>query len=138
MMCQELRRDAMATFPDDDLIVRALFEGEQQVQQLGDSLKELKSALHQQRKKFQELESLRTDFRRRRYDQAGYSFSDGALISAMLVTLSTAGSISIVYGECWNNSSDTALGELIPPLAPAVLGAVPYGEGDVARFSWGM
>ena len=82
---QELRRDAMATpFPDDDLIVSRLFEGEQQVQQLGDSLKELKSALHQQRKKLQELESLRTDFRRRRYDQAGYSFSDGALISAML------------------------------------------------------
>ena len=82
---QELRRDAMATpFPDDDLIVSRLFEGEQQVQQLGDSLKELKSALHQQRKKLQELESLRTDFRRRRYDQAGYSFSDGALIAAML------------------------------------------------------
>ena len=82
---QELRRDAMATpFPDDDLIVSRLFEGEQQLQQQGDSLKELKSALHQQRKKLQELESLHTDFRRRRYDQAGYSFSDGALIAAML------------------------------------------------------
>ena len=82
---QELRRDAMATpFPDDDLIVNRLFEGEQQVQQLESSLKELKSALHQQHKKLQELESLRTDFRHRRYDQAGYSFSDGTLIAAML------------------------------------------------------
>jgi hypothetical protein len=82
---QELRRDAMATpFPDDDLIVNRLFEGEQQVEQLENSLKELKSALRQQHKKLQELESLRTDFRHRRYDQAGYSFSDGALIAAML------------------------------------------------------
>ena len=27
---------------------------------------------------------MRTNFRRRRYDQAGYSFSDGALVAAML------------------------------------------------------
>jgi RimJ/RimL family protein N-acetyltransferase len=82
---QELRRDAMATpFPDDDLIVNRLFEAERQVQQLESSLKELNNALHQQHKKLQELESLRTDFRHRRYDQAGYSFSDGALIAAML------------------------------------------------------
>jgi hypothetical protein len=82
---RELRRDAMATpFPDDDLIVNRLFEGEQQVEQLEDSLRELKNALRQQHKKLQQLESLRSDFRRRRYDQAGYSFSDGALIAAML------------------------------------------------------
>lgn len=82
---RELRRDAMATpFPDDDLIVNRLFEGEQQLQQLEDSLKELKSVLRQQHKKFQELESLRYDFRRRRYDQAGHGFSDGALVAAML------------------------------------------------------
>jgi hypothetical protein len=82
---RELRRDAMATpFPDDDLIVNRLFDGEQQVEQLEDSLRELKSALRQQHKKLQELELLRTDFRRRRYDQAGYGFSDGTLIAAML------------------------------------------------------
>ena len=82
---RELRRDAMATpFPDDDLIVNRLFEREQQVQQLETSLNELKTALRQQHKKLQELESLRSDFRRRRYDQAGYSFSDGSLIAAML------------------------------------------------------
>jgi rubrerythrin len=82
---RELRRDAMATpFPDDDLIVNRLFEGEQQVEQLEDSLRELKNALRQQHKKLQQLESLRSDFRRRRYDQAGYSFSDGSLIAAML------------------------------------------------------
>jgi len=82
---RELRRDAMATpFPEDDLIVNRLFEREQQVQQLETSLNELKSALRQQHKKLQELESLRSDFRRRRYDQTGYSFSDGTLIAAML------------------------------------------------------
>ncbi|MGB7932342.1 MAG: hypothetical protein WCH04_08960 [Gammaproteobacteria bacterium] len=82
---RELRRDAMATpFPDDDLIVNRLFEREQQVQQLETSLNELKTALRQQHKKLQELESLRSDFRHRRYDQAGYSFADGNLIAAML------------------------------------------------------
>jgi hypothetical protein len=82
---RELRRDAMATpFPDDDLIVNRLFEREQQVRQLETSLDELKTALRQQHKKLQELESLRADFRRSRYDQAGYSFSDGSLITAML------------------------------------------------------
>ena len=82
---RELRRDAMATpFPDDDLIVNQLFEREQQVQQLETSLLELKNALRQQHKKLRELESLRADFRRRRYDQSGNSFSDGTLIAAML------------------------------------------------------
>ena len=82
---RELRRDAMATpFPDDDLVVNRLFEREQDVQELETSLNELKGALRKQHKKLQELESLRSDFRGRRYDQAGYSFSDGALIAAML------------------------------------------------------
>lgn len=82
---RELRRDAMATpFPDDDLIVNRLFEREQQAQQLETSLNELKTALRQQHKKLQELESLRSDFRRRRYDQVGYGFADGSLIAAML------------------------------------------------------
>jgi len=82
---RELRRDAMATpFPDDDLVVNRLFEREHQVQQLETSLNELKRALRQQHEKLQELESLRADFRRRRYDQSGYSFSDGTLIAAML------------------------------------------------------
>jgi hypothetical protein len=82
---RELRRDAMATpFPDDDLVVNRLFEREQDVQELETSLNVLKGALRKQHKKLQELESLRSDFRGRRYDQAGYSFSDGALIAAML------------------------------------------------------
>jgi hypothetical protein len=82
---RELRRDALATpFPDDDIIVNRMFEREQQVQQLETSLGELKNALRQQHQKLQELESLRTDFRRRRYDQPGYGFSDGTLISAVL------------------------------------------------------
>ena len=82
---RELRRDAMATpFPDDDLVVNRLFEREQDVQELETSLNELKGALRKQHKKLQELESLRSDFRGRRYDQAGYSFSDGSLIAAML------------------------------------------------------
>jgi len=82
---RELRRDALATpFPDDDMIVNRMFEREQQAQQLEASLVELKKALRQQHQKVQELESLRTDFRRRRYDQPGYGFSDGTLIAAML------------------------------------------------------
>jgi hypothetical protein len=82
---RELRRDALSTpFADDDIIVNRMFEREQQAQQLETSLGELKKALHKQHRKLQELESLRTDFRRRRYDQPGYGFSDGTLIAAML------------------------------------------------------
>ena len=82
---RELRRDALATpFPDDDIIVNRMVEREQQVQQLDTSLVELKKALQQQHRKLRELETLRTDFRRRRYDQPGYGFSDGTLIAAML------------------------------------------------------
>jgi uncharacterized protein YrzB (UPF0473 family) len=81
----DLRSDALATpFPDDDIIVNRMFEREQQVQQLEASLGELKNALRQQHLKLQELEALRSDFRRRRYDQPGYGFSDGTLIAAML------------------------------------------------------
>jgi hypothetical protein len=81
----ELRRDAMATpFADDDLIVNRLFEREQHVQQVETSLNELRRALRQKHDRLRELESLRADFRRRRYDQSGYSFSDGSLIAAML------------------------------------------------------
>ena len=82
---RELRRDALATpFPDDDLVVNRLSEREQQVQQLETSLDELKRALRKQHNKLQELEALRADFRRRRYDQSGSSFSDASLIAAML------------------------------------------------------
>jgi hypothetical protein len=82
---QDLRSDALATpLPDDDLIVNRMFEREQKAQQLEVSLNELKKVLRQQHHKLRELESLRTDFRRRRYDQPGYGFSDGALIGAML------------------------------------------------------
>jgi hypothetical protein len=82
---RELRRDALATpFTDDDIIVNRMFEREQQVRQLETSLGELKKALHQQHQKLQELEALRVGFRRRRYDQPGYGFSDGTLIAAML------------------------------------------------------
>ena len=81
----ELRRDALATpFPDDDLIVNRMVERERQVQQLETSLSELKKALRQQHQKLQELEAVRTDFRRRRYDQPGYGFTDGTMIAAML------------------------------------------------------
>jgi hypothetical protein len=82
---RELRRDALATpFPDDDIIVNRMIEREQQVQQLETSLGELKNALRQQHQKLRELETLRADFRRLRYDQPGYGFSDGTLVAAML------------------------------------------------------
>ena len=82
---RELRRDALATpFPEDDIIVNRMVEREQQVQQLENAIGELKKALRQQHQKLRELETLRTDFRRRRYDQPGYGFSDGTLIAAML------------------------------------------------------
>jgi hypothetical protein len=81
----QLRREAMATpLPEDDLIVSRLIDGERRETELERSLEELRQAMQQQRARLQELEAVRRDFQRNRYDQPGYDFADGSLIGVML------------------------------------------------------
>ena len=81
----ELRREALATpFPDDDLVVGRLLDREDERRKIGTSVQGLKETLAQHRTRLSELEAVRTEFKRHRYDRAGSSFSDGSLIALML------------------------------------------------------
>jgi hypothetical protein len=81
----ELRREALATpFPDDDLIVSRMLQRDDERRSTEATLQGLKDGLEHQRKRLAELEAVRTEFKRNRYDRAGSSFSDGALIAMML------------------------------------------------------
>lgn len=85
---QELRRWALGTpFPEDDLVVNRLLELEENEEELEAGIAEFKKALGGQQKRLDELEGLRTDFKRKRYDSAGTGFSDTALILATLGNL---------------------------------------------------
>lgn len=81
----ELRREALATpFPDDDLIVSRMLQRDDERRKLEASIQGLKDTLDNHRKRRAELESVRTDFKRNRYDRAGSSFADSTVVALML------------------------------------------------------
>ncbi|MCF7985147.1 MAG: hypothetical protein K9L70_12150 [Thiohalocapsa sp.] len=81
-----LKRAALATpFPEDDLIVDRLLDAEQEQRRLSFTTESLKQTRDKHRQKLEELARLQRDFKRRRMDRSGSSFSDGAMI-AMLVS----------------------------------------------------
>ena len=81
----ELRREALATpYPEDDLIVSQMLQREDERRQLEASVQGLKEVIVQHQKQLAELESLRLDFKRSRYDRAGSTFGDEAMIGMLL------------------------------------------------------
>ncbi len=81
----ELRRDALATpFPDDDVIVSRMLQRDSQRHTLDASLQSLKETLQQHSRRLAEIEALRGDFKRQRFDRAGSVFGDGSLVALML------------------------------------------------------
>lgn len=81
----ELRRDALRTpFPDDDLIVARMLDREGEQRKLAATIEDLRRGLEQHHRRLTEIERLRVDFKRNRYDRNGSTFSDGALVSLML------------------------------------------------------
>lgn len=81
----ELRQEALATpFPDDDLIVSRMLQRDDEGRKLEASIQGLKDTLKQHGRRRADLESVRTDFKRHRYDRAGSSFDDSALVTLML------------------------------------------------------
>ncbi len=81
----ELRRDALTTpFPDDDIIVGRMLEREHQRHELEATVASFKDTIKHHQKRLAELESLRVDFKRSRYDRAGSTFQDNSLIAMML------------------------------------------------------
>ena len=81
----ELRRDALTTpFPDDDLIVGRMLEREHKRHELEAMVASFKDTIQHHQKRLTELESLRVDFKRHRYDRTGSTFEDNSLIAMML------------------------------------------------------
>jgi hypothetical protein len=80
-----LRQEALATpFPDDDLIVGRLLGRDGELKRLDASLRDLKETMQQQGRRLAEIEALRGDFKRSRFDRAGSLFGDGSLVALMI------------------------------------------------------
>jgi hypothetical protein len=81
----ELRREALATpFPDDDLIVSRMLQRDDERRTTQATVQGIKDTLEQHRRRLADLEAVRTEFKRQRYDRAGSTFSDGAAITLIL------------------------------------------------------
>jgi len=82
---QTLRQQAVATpFPEDDAIVARLLELERERAVQVATLAELREAAVRHRARTTDLERVRIDFSRRRYDQPGTAFPDAAMIATLL------------------------------------------------------
>jgi DNA repair exonuclease SbcCD ATPase subunit len=81
----ELRREARETpLPDDDLIVGRMLERADERHRIEASVQAIKQTADQQHQRLTELEALRADFKRNRYDRAGSTFGDDKMIAMML------------------------------------------------------
>lgn len=82
---QVLRNEALATPAlEDDLIVNRMLQRDQERAGLETSLKDLRVTLRKHQQRSTELDDIRLDFKRRRYDRAGSEFDDGSLLAVML------------------------------------------------------
>ena len=80
-----LRDDAIRTpYPEDDVIVSRMLQREAERQQLEHNTQALHDGIAQQQHRVQELERLRVDFKRSRYDRSGSIFTDDSMLSLLL------------------------------------------------------
>lgn len=83
-----LAREAVATpYPEDDRIVARLLELERQREGQATMMAELREASSRHRARTTDLERVRIDFTRRRYDQPDTSFPDAAMIGTLIAQL---------------------------------------------------
>ncbi len=81
----QLRRDAMLTpFPEDDALVARMLAREDERRTLEASLQGLRQAQNAAALRAAEVAALREDFKRNRFDRAGSTFGDDALVATML------------------------------------------------------
>ena len=81
----ELRYEAVNTpYPEDDVIVSRMLQRDDEQRRLQSSIDGLKGALEQQQGRLVELEGLRAEFKRHRYDRAGSVFADDAVVPMLL------------------------------------------------------
>jgi hypothetical protein len=83
-----LAREAIATpLPEDDRVVARLLELERRRETQTVAQAELREAAARHKARTTDLERVRIDFTRRRYDQPGSVFTEGALIGTLLAQL---------------------------------------------------
>jgi hypothetical protein len=82
---RELRREALATpYPEDDMIINQMIDSEAERQALGKTIDAVEKSLQLHHQRLQELEEMRAEFKRRRYDNPRAAYSDGAMIGMVL------------------------------------------------------
>lgn len=81
----DLRYAALNTpYPEDDVVVSRMLQREQEKRELETSVESLKVALKQHRDRLMELETLRADFKRKRFDRAGSVFANDSMVPMLL------------------------------------------------------
>jgi len=92
-LASELRRDDIATLdrdarltptPDDDVVIDRIFNLRSDKQTIEESLDRHRASLKSHRERMNQLESLRLEFKRQRYDGGNSVFADGNLVGMML------------------------------------------------------
>lgn len=80
-----LRHDAIRTpYPEDDVVLSRMLQREQEQAQGESSVEGLKGALEQHQQRLLELESVRADFKRNRFDRAGSVFASNTVVAMLL------------------------------------------------------
>lgn len=80
-----LRYAAIRTpYPEDDVVVSRMLQREDEQQRLESGIAGLKGTLQQHQQRVRELERLRADFKRNRFDRSGSIFTDGAIVPSLL------------------------------------------------------
>jgi hypothetical protein len=81
----ELRREALLTpFPEDDSIVARMLGRADERHRLEASIQALREAYNAAQFRAAEVDALRQDFKRNRFDRAGSSFGNDAMVAMML------------------------------------------------------
>lgn len=82
---RELHRDARLTpTPDDDRVIDRIVELIEEKARISEDLAQHRTLLRAHRERLNELESLRLEFKRERYDGTSSVFADGTLVGMML------------------------------------------------------
>jgi chromosome segregation ATPase len=81
----EVRSDAMHTpYPEDDVIVSRMLQRDAERHQIETTVQGLKDAVRQQQGRLADLEDVRNDFKRHRYDRPGSAFSNDTMLPLLL------------------------------------------------------
>lgn len=92
-LADEFRREDLASlryaalntpYPEDDLVISDMQQREQEQARLQASIEGLQAAVDQHQQRLAELESVRIEFKRNRFDRAGSVFTNDAMIPMVL------------------------------------------------------